>query len=148
MDTVTARMSAHHKSCDDLFGEAEEAAAKADWERAVPRMRAFVAEMERHFAMEENILFPELEAAMGGPQGPTRIMRTEHARMRGLLEILTQAVEVKDAQACLGTAETLLILIQQHNLKEEQILYPMSDEALAPKVEALLHAMHGADAGR
>ena len=37
----------------------------------------------------------------------------------------------------LGMSETLLIFKQQHNIKEEQILYPMIDQECANKVEEL-----------
>jgi len=37
-----------------------------------------------------------------------------------------------------GLAETLLLMLQQHNLKEEQILYPMMDQALAAEQQVLL----------
>jgi len=37
-----------------------------------------------------------------------------------------------------GTAETLLIIMQQHNVKEENVLYPMCDQRLADQLEALL----------
>ena len=35
-------------------------------------------------------------------------------------------------------AETLLIMTQQHNMKEENILYPMCDQHLADVSEALI----------
>ncbi|TRZ68118.1 MAG: hemerythrin domain-containing protein, partial [Rhodocyclaceae bacterium] len=40
-------------------------------------------------------------------------------------------------------AETLLILMQQHNMKEENILYPMCDQALAAQVEQLSERISG-----
>ncbi len=58
-------------------------------------------------------------------------MRMEHAQMRSLLDQMDAAMAVRDAVGLSGTAETLLIMMQQHNLKEQHILYPMCDRALA-----------------
>ncbi len=38
----------------------------------------------------------------------------------------------------LGYAETLLIMMQQHNLKEENVLYPMCDQHLSSRSTELL----------
>jgi iron-sulfur cluster repair protein YtfE (RIC family) len=55
----------------------------------------------------------------------------EHAQMRSLLDQMGATVAARDAVGLSGTAATLLIMMQQHNLKEENILYPMCDRALA-----------------
>jgi hemerythrin-like domain-containing protein len=47
-----------------------------------------------------------------------------------------------DQEQYLGLAETLLILMQQHNAKEEQILYPMSDNLLSHQLPSLLEQLH------
>ncbi len=57
-------------------------------------------------------------------------MRLEHAQMRPLLAQLEAACAARDGDGYAGAAETLLILMQQHNMKEENILYPMCDQAL------------------
>ena len=63
--------------------------------------------------------------------GPTQVMRTEHRQMRDLLADLARAVAARRADDFAGHGETLVILMQQHNLKEENILYPMCDSSLA-----------------
>ena len=50
--------------------------------------------------------------------------------MRILVEQVSAALSARDQPAFLGLAETLMLLIQQHNMKEEQILYPMMDESI------------------
>ena len=47
----------------------------------------------------------------------------------------------QDADAYSGEAETLLIMMQQHNMKEENMLYPMCDQRLTDQTEALLADM-------
>ena len=70
--------------------------------------------------------------------GPSQTMRVEHAQMRALLEQLGDAIAGRDEDAYLGLADTLLVLMQQHNLKEEGMMYPMLDAALADRVDELL----------
>ncbi|MBI1732962.1 MAG: hemerythrin domain-containing protein [Gammaproteobacteria bacterium] len=128
MDELTRAFTANHKHCDEQFAQLEQAAAAADWARAGTCYRQFSEELLRHVAAEEEILFPAFEQAAGHAQGPTRVMCMEHDQMRELLQELSQALAARDAGAAAGIAETLLILMQQHNVKEEQILYPMLDE--------------------
>jgi hemerythrin-like domain-containing protein len=73
--------------------------------------------------------------------GPTYVMRDEHAQMRDVLDQLAAALSRRDTQAYLGMSETLLMLMRQHNHKEEQILYPMSDHALSQVAPELLRRM-------
>lgn len=128
--TVTAPLQDHHRQCDTLFAQAEHAAGRGDWNTCAAAFAAFAAELERHFQTEEDILFPAFEAATGMQGGPTRMMRMEHGQMRGLLVKLAANLAVGDAEDFGGNAETLLILMQQHNIKEENILYPMCDRSL------------------
>ncbi len=131
MDTIASLLSADHNRCDDLFAEAESAVSDGAWEQAAAAFGQFREALRRHFAAEEETLFPAFEARTGMSQGPTQVMRSEHAQMNGLLAQMQAAVEARNGDAYLGLSETLLMLMRQHNLKEEQILYPMSDQALA-----------------
>ena len=47
----------------------------------------------------------------------------------------------KDSDAYLGDADTLLIIMQQHNVKEEQMLYQMADQALAGELDEVVGRM-------
>jgi DUF438 domain-containing protein len=62
--------------------------------------------------------------------GPTEVMRGEHRQMRDLLAQMRASLANRDSDDFGGNAETLLIMMQQHNMKEENILYPMCDNAL------------------
>jgi iron-sulfur cluster repair protein YtfE (RIC family) len=141
MASLLGHLAADHSDCDKSFAEAEQAAAAGDWKGAQAAFSRFAGRMARHFAMEEEVLFPAFEARTGNNQGPTRVMRLEHAEMRELIDALREAIERCDAPGFAGNAETLLVLMQQHNLKEEQILYPMCDRLLARESDALLARM-------
>lgn len=71
-------------------------------------------------------------------RGPTQVMRGEHVQMRQLLAAAETALAKRDADDYMGNAETLLIMMQQHNVKEENVLYPMCDQHLADQLENLL----------
>ncbi len=137
MNQVTAPLIAHHKLCDDDFATAEDAARRNDWQGCSAAFTKFRDELEAHFSVEETMLFPAFEQRTGMSAGPTQVMRMEHAQMRGLLEELAEAVKGQDGDTFGGVSETLLVLMQQHNLKEENILYPMCDRSLAQNAGAL-----------
>ena len=67
---------------------------------------------------------------MGGG-GPTAMMRMEHQQMRGLLDQIGEAMEAGNAQEAMDIGDTLLMMTQQHNVKEEGMLYPMAENILA-----------------
>jgi len=130
MQTITEYLSAGHRHCDDLFAEAEAAAAKNDLAAAQAGFIVFRQEMEHHLSKEENIMFPAFEQATGSSMGPTSVMRMEHEQMRGLFAEMRAALDAKDTSTYAGLSETLLVLMQQHNFKEEQMLYQMADHTL------------------
>ena len=100
--------------------------------------------MEHHLTVEETILFPAFEQKTGMTGGPTMIMREEHKQMRDLFLQLQFALDGKAGGEFLDTTETLLMLMQQHNMKEEGILYPMSDQHLGGEAQQVLTRMQKA----
>ncbi len=135
MSLPTQILPRHHKHCDDLFVAAEESVQRGDWMAAAPAFARFHDQMRAHFEAEENLLFPAFEAATGMSAGPTQMMRHEHEQMRSMLSQLAEACAAHDGEGYAGAAETLLMLMQQHNMKEENILYPMCDQALGAEAE-------------
>jgi hemerythrin-like domain-containing protein len=144
MSRITETMSRDHAACDERFGAAEAAAAAGDLARAGAALAAFAAALERHLGVEEGELFPAFEQRTGMTGGPTEMMRIEHAEMRALVGELRAALEAGDLTEFLGLADTLNVLMQQHNLKEEQVLYALLDEALGGEADALLAALDAA----
>ena len=139
MSTISEYMSGEHKTCDEVFARAEESVANGDWAAAKGGFKSYEKAMERHMAMEEGILFIafEEETGMSGA-GPTEVMRQEHTQMRGLIGEMKSALDAKDRNEFLGVAETQLVLMQQHNLKEEGMLYQMMDQVLASQAGELI----------
>jgi len=121
-----------HRDCDARWADVEELLDTQDVEAARPAWQKFNTGMRRHIAMEEEVVFPAFEAAarMGGG-GPTAVMRMEHKQMVGLLDQIEAAMESDDAEQAMDLGDTLLMLVQQHNIKEEGMLYPMAENILA-----------------
>lgn len=140
MKTITEFMTADHNACDDEFVRAEEAALTENWGKAETAFNTFRDAMAHHFKMEEEVLFPALKAA-GGPAGPVHVMMMEHAQIKELLKQMAEAVAQKNAHRYGGLSETLLMVMQQHNHKEENILYGMADDILANERESLFERM-------
>jgi hemerythrin-like domain-containing protein len=138
--TFTEYLGSDHLRCDTLFAAAEQAVSEQS-PTARQAHQAFVDAVEHHFAMEEEILFPAFENASGSEMGPTTVMRHEHGQMRQLFAQMDEAIQSGQWDDYLGAGETLLILMQQHNAKEEQMLYPMSERMLADAQQQLLQQM-------
>ncbi len=132
-----------HRRCDTLWAAVEAAADGGDAATLQAAWAPFAAAMERHFKMEEEVLFPTFERATGMRGGPTMVMRAEHTQMRGLLAQMAEAAAAGEIDDVVDHGDTLLMLTQQHNVKEEGILYPMSEQVLGhmwAEIEAQLEA--------
>ena len=141
MTSILQLMGSDHRACDGLFATAEDAAASRNWEEAGKLFRQFHQAMDHHFAMEEEVLFPAFEEKTGSQAGPTMVMRMEHQQMRTLMQNMDNAVNAKDEAGYLGLSETLNMFMQQHNFKEENVLYPMTDQALAAERDKVIADM-------
>lgn len=140
MSTIKGFLTEDHGACDELFAKMEDAAADSI-EGAKEAYEAFAHAMERHFQMEERVMFLEFEQKTGMTQGPTAIMRHEHAQMRNLLAEMAKAIEAKEKEKFFGNSETLMILMQQHNMKEEQMLYTMAQQHLSAESDRIVDMM-------
>ena len=141
MTTISEFLVPDHKNCDKLFADAESAVSLGEWDKAAMIFNDFRAALLHHFDMEEVVMFPAFEESTGMKHGPTEVMRAEHRQMIVLLNLMPDALLHKKMNAYLGDADTLLILMQQHNIKEEQMLYQMADQVLSKESEALVERM-------
>lgn len=144
MTTLSIFLGDEHVACDHDFALAENAVASGDWPAARLGFQRFLEDIQRHVRHEEDLLFPAFEARTGMVGGPTQVMRQEHRQMDQMFDAMADALVRTDDNAYLGLSETVLMLIRQHNLKEENILYPMAEKALAGEGEALLARMQNA----
>ncbi len=141
MARITDTMAGDHRRCDQIFAEAEASVSDSNWADGTAQFKEFHAAMEHHFSMEEGVLFPSFEETTGMTMGPTQMMRMEHKQMRQLFADMEQAVEKQDKDGYLGLSETLMMMMQQHNMKEEQMLYPMTDNAFGGSADQVIEKM-------
>jgi len=144
MQILKEYLTQDHKECDSLFAKLENKIHSKDVETAKIDFEEFYQRTIRHFIIEEDILFPEFEALTGQTMGPTQVMRMEHSDMKYQLDELKNIFEKKEiskdlVQEIKNILESLLFILQQHNIKEEQILYNMMENVFdAEKKKQLL----------
>lgn len=127
---LSAIMTHDHRECDVKFEHIEEAVSNKDFAKAEQLFIQWKKVNLRHFDIEETILFPETVNAMGMKIPPIMVMEMEHQQIKNCINQMEAALSQKNGDDFLGFADTCMIMIQQHNMKEEQILYPMIDNAL------------------
>lgn len=136
-DGLITFFSDDHRECDELWAAVEGAVTKADKAKAAALWSEFSKRLLKHLTMEEEVLFPAFEAKTGMKGGPTAVMRSEHVQMRGVLAEMERRVASGDLDGLLDQGDTLLMLIQQHNAKEEGMLYPMAEQVLGEQWPSL-----------
>lgn len=140
--TLAGRLTDDHQGCDRLWAAVEEA-VEADQDPGAA-WAAFSASLLTHLDAEERLLFPEIERATGFGGGPVAVMRMEHEQMRGLVRGLEAHAQHGAWSELLADGDTLLMLIGQHNMKEEGVLYPMAEQLLAAQLAELLPRLDAA----
>lgn len=88
-----------------------------------------IAVLRRHIYAEEELVFPRLrDPALAAP---VFVMLREHAQIWSTLDALDRALAGEaPADAAEPLCRQLLVQLQHHNVKEERVLYPQTDDAL------------------
>jgi uncharacterized protein (DUF2249 family)/hemerythrin superfamily protein len=122
-----------HDRLDTMEKRAFELFAAGDLEGARSAWTEFAFGLRRHIRFEEEILFPAFEERAGLPSdaGPTQVMREEHREIERILEAIQRALAGEGAP--LPLRSDLHRVLGQHNIKEEQVLYPGTDRLLGPE---------------
>ncbi|RUM65746.1 MAG: hemerythrin domain-containing protein [Sulfurimonas sp.] len=144
MADIKSFLTTDHRTCDTYFSQMENCANEGILADAQEHYKKFSDAMEHHFQMEERVMFPAFEQKTGMTQGPTEVMRMEHQQLRSLLKQLGEAIVNDDRTKFFGLSETLMIMMQQHNMKEEQMLYTMAQQHLsadAPQIIDMMESM-------
>ncbi|MCU7810134.1 MAG: hemerythrin domain-containing protein [Candidatus Thiodiazotropha sp. (ex Notomyrtea botanica)] len=130
METIANSMTHDHRRCDEVFVNMEQAIIRKEWRDAEQLMGEFVQSMEHHFEIEEGKLFPALEEMGSQASGPVNVMIMEHDQLRHLILQLKSAISKELKELAAELSDTLLVTMQQHNMKEENVLYPMADRTV------------------
>jgi uncharacterized protein (DUF2249 family) len=130
--TVTEFLQADHKRLDTIFNRFTKAVKEKNWDEASKSFREFRIGLKRHIKAEEDILFLLFEQKTGMHEGgPTAVMRMEHQDIQELLDKILQATDAKDDIQTPSASNRIANILTDHNMKEEHILYPESDEFLS-----------------
>lgn len=114
-----------HHEIDSDFQRFREGLERGEWltesfEHAAEALR-------HHIYVEEELLFPVLR--VGGLVAPVFVMLREHAEIWQALDA-TEAEIGRDPARALAAMATMFSVLEPHNSKEEQILYPASGQVL------------------
>lgn len=94
-----------------------------------------------HHSKEEGFLFPALEdAGMQHEYGPIGVMLNEHQQGRQYIRQITDSVENGNIQKdiFIKSATSYIHLLRNHIAKENNVLFPMSDEMLSDSTQEKL----------
>ncbi len=93
--------------------------------------------LRRHIYLEEEILFPQLKAS--GLGMPIFVMVREHGELWDAMTALDTLLESDaTAQTLQNACRELLAKLDNHNSKEEPIIYSLADVELEPGVSSKL----------
>ncbi len=127
MKSISDYYAADHDRLDGLFKTYQQL-KRSDFSKAKEAFVGFKFGLQRHIIWEEDILFPlfEKKTGMNPNMGPTAVMRTEHRQIKTALEAIHTQV-AKGSPETDRDEKTLLTVLTEHNVKEENILYPAID---------------------
>ncbi len=142
MSTIKDYMTKEHRACDESFADMENAVHEENWKEAKRLFELFASDLLYHFDMEEKVMFPAFETRSASAHcNPTPMMIMEHEQMKILVQDMRTDVDAKNKEHFFGLSETLMMTMQQHNMKEEQMMYPMVDEVMEAENGMLLDEM-------
>ena len=157
---ATEILRGEHRVIEQVVGCLEKLAhqciteGKLDQQSAHQALDFFQTFADRcHHVKEEAHLFPLLEAK-GFPSdcGPTSVMRAEHDQGRRFMQSLADAVDgaaagkAEAVQQFASNAQAYARLLRDHIAKEDQRLFPMTDQALTgADQEALVAAFESVE---
>lgn len=148
MKTICEYLAAEHQRCDRLFSKVESCIVQRDWEAAGKQFLLFEDAMGRHIVMEESILFPAFMNAVSGASAPIAMLRSEHQRLKLIFERFAESLQERNLREFALHADSYVLLVRQHSMKEEEMLYPLLDRILADSRGRIVDAMCAAMGNR
>lgn len=128
---ISELMTFDHRECDVFFENIDKLINNKDFVAARENIIHWMNKNFKHFEVEETAIFPTLASQLGIVIPPVQMMIHEHHQIRNLITEIVSSFETADIETTLGNIETCFMMIQQHNMKEENILYPLIDRELS-----------------
>ncbi|MFC0865361.1 hemerythrin domain-containing protein [Sphaerimonospora cavernae] len=128
--TLSSALEREHREIDEGIETFVEGLAEGG-EDTTPLKRAMEG-LRRHIYLEEEFLFPPLREA--GMMAPVFVMLREHGEIWQTMDRLDAEMgKGVAADPLRGLCAELLGRLEQHNSKEEPIIYPQADAVLTPE---------------
>ncbi|MBI2053788.1 MAG: hemerythrin domain-containing protein [Candidatus Staskawiczbacteria bacterium] len=122
-------LSALSRECDNLKSGGSKL-NKEFFSKAIDFIRNYADKF--HHVKEEDILFKELSKdTVEMHCNPMDQMLYEHDLGRGFVSLMEEGMKENNKEKVLENAYNYVQLLQGHIFKEDNILYPMADEALS-----------------
>ncbi|MDE5415387.1 hemerythrin domain-containing protein [Alkalihalobacterium chitinilyticum] len=122
-----------------LMEEKEIEATHENLQQLYKQVTQFVTELEPHSEREEGILFEMVAAYIGRETGPIAVMEYEHDQAKNhLRQFLVQAAQagaetdVANIRAIADHAAKAYLILSEHFMKEENVLFPLAEQFLSP----------------
>jgi iron-sulfur cluster repair protein YtfE (RIC family) len=127
---VGAYLENDHRVIDAILKGVEGLILERNVPAAAEAFRAFRRRLDSHIAAEEMVLFPVFEEVTAC-NGPTSVMRSEHADIQRLMAAIRVSLEGPEHCDPVLLIQELARTLGSHNAKEERILYPKTDAGLS-----------------
>lgn len=127
--TISDFLGYDHRRLDEILPDVERMIEGGALANAGKRFAEFSCGLNRHIEAEERMLFPTIEQLTGMTVGPTSVMRAEHVEIRRWMTLVAASLDAQDVAGVKNAIGRLVETLSAHNMKEEQILYPMADRA-------------------
>ncbi len=144
-----------HRELDELFLQHQEALLSLDIDQAIERLRVYEGKLLPHMRDEEERLLPVYAARAGRILGgPVEFFLGEHRKMREFLDSFHAdlermreeplAVRRRSVIALMDHQAMYKHLVEHHDLREKNILYPQLDRVTSEgeRLELLQECQH------
>ena len=138
-----------HEKLDEMFLRHQEALLASDVNRAIEILICYEAKLLSHMRDEEELLLPIYEARTERiPGGPAELFLGEHKKMRGFISEFHQGLSRMRAEeghrlrrsiiALMDRQSMYKNLVEHHDHREKNILYPWLDRITTEEERAAL----------
>ncbi len=141
MQSIGEAFAHDHRRLEQALDASAAHVEAARWDEVALAFARFRRGIERHMAVEEEVLFPAVEQGAETPL--TAILRKGHHDLRVFFDELDDALAARDAEEYRRIAATMRALLERHDEKEEAELYPAAQARLGEKAAAAAERLAG-----
>lgn len=138
-----------HRKYDEALQQCELAAGAGAWREAIAQYQTFLDDLKLHMQMEDDVIYPLLEALGGEAAEEAAALRDEHEALERLLQDLSSIIRTRDYDHFLDSLVPLHEAMRRHNAHEEEAFQRLGNEqALLTQRDAALARLRALEAER